>query len=77
VRAHRPKHSELDPEARRRANCRRLTGMLVTRGKMEKTPCACGATDVTAVQLGDYSDPWNVAWKCKACRTGVRHVAAA
>lgn len=68
ARTHRPKHSALSPEARRRANCRRLTGMLVARGKMAKTPCTCGATDVTAVQLGDYSDPWDVAWKCRACR---------
>lgn len=68
ARATRPKHSALSPEARRRANCRRLTGMLVARGKMAKTPCTCGATDVTAVQLGDYSDPWDVAWKCRACR---------
>lgn len=77
ARATRPKHADLTPEARRRANCRRLTGMLVARGKMEKTPCFCGVTDVTAEQLGDYSDPWNVAWKCRAHRTKQRIAAVA
>jgi hypothetical protein len=77
ARAHRPKHSELAPEARRRANCRRLTGMLVARGKMAKTPCACGATDhVTAVHH-DYDDAWAVTWTCQACRRGRRRAVAA
>jgi hypothetical protein len=78
ARATRPKHSELNPEARRRANCRRLTNMHIARGKLAKTPCACGSTDgLQARQLGDYSSPFDVDFVCKSCRTGVRHVAAA
>lgn len=72
----RPKHSELDPEARKRANVRRLSSMLVARGKMDKLPCACGSRNVTAVHL-NFDDPFAVVWKCKACRTGVPAVVAA
>lgn len=78
ARATRPKHSELDPEARKRANCRRVTGMLVARGKIDKTPCGCGATDVSAVHH-DWNDPRAVTWQCDRCRRAAtnRHVAAA
>lgn len=78
ARTTRPKHSELSAEARRRANCRRLTNMHIARGKLERQPCACGSTeDLQARQRGDYTDAFDVDFVCKACRTGVRHVAAA
>lgn len=68
ARSTRPTHSELAPEARKRANIRRTTSILVARGKMDKTPCACGAINVTAVHH-DWDDPWAVMWRCKACRS--------
>ena len=61
---------------KRRANCRAYTKMLVKRGQLVKTPCACGTREVTAVHA-DYSDPWAVEWKCADCRRGVRQEAAA
>lgn len=67
ARATRPKHSELDPETKRRLNCRRYTAMLVSRGKLTKTPCACGATDVSAVHH-DWNNPRDVTWRCARCR---------
>jgi hypothetical protein len=69
ARSNRKTHSELSPEARARANCRAYTKQLVKRGQLVKTPCACGAVEVTAVHH-DYSDPRNVTWACQACRTG-------
>jgi len=50
---------------------------MIRRGKIIKTPCACGSTDVQVRQIGDYSSPYDVDFVCKACRTGVRHVVAA
>jgi hypothetical protein len=78
ARSRRPKHAELSAEARRRANCRAYTKVMIRRGDLVKTPCACGSTDgLQARQRGDYSNPFDVDFVCKACRTGVRHVAAA
>lgn len=52
--------------------------MMIKRGKLERRPCACGSTeDLQTRQRGDYTDPFDVDFVCKACRTGVRHVAAA
>lgn len=77
-RATRLKHSELPDETKRRANCRSYTNMMIKRGKLERRPCACGSIeDLQARQLGDYTDPFNVDFVCKACRTGKRVAAAA
>lgn len=76
ARAHRPKHQELSDERRRKVNCCRYTNMLVQRGQLVKTPCGCGARDVTA-QHHDWTNPRNVTWVCKACRAGVRPAVAA
>jgi len=76
MRAKRPKHSELSPAARARANCRRATNMLVARGALVKTACDCGATDVTAEHIDDYTDPRAVIWRCRVCRRGPRPAVA-
>jgi len=68
MRQNRPKHSELPDEARRRANCRAYTNVLVRRGKLVRTPCAfCGADEVQA-HHEDYADPRAVVWVCRPCR---------
>jgi len=52
--------------------------MMIQRGKLKRRPCACGSMqDLQARQRGDYTDPFDVDFVCKACRTGVRQVAAA
>jgi len=76
ARATRPRHGELSAEARQRANCRSYTHVLIRRGKIVKTPCRCGATDVQVRHL-DYADPYAVAFECKVCRADTREAAAA
>lgn len=76
ARAHRPKQIALSDEAKKRANCRAHTKMLVKRGQLVKTPCTCGARDVTAKHL-NYDDPRAIEWICTDCRSGVRREVAA
>jgi hypothetical protein len=58
-------------DARRRANCRSYTHVLVARGHLTKGPCeVCGISDVEA-HHDDYSDPRRVRWLCVAHHRGV------
>lgn len=67
-RKNRPSYSELSEEQKQKARCRSYTRVLVRRGKLIPTPCACGSEDVEA-QHEDYSNPRAVTWVCRACRT--------
>lgn len=74
MRATRPGHSQLAPEARKRANTRSYTNVLVKRGKLKRGPCAtCGAAKAQA-HHPDYDDPRTVVWLCRPCH--LRHHAA-
>lgn len=65
-RAYRPKHSELTPEQRKRANCRAYTNVLIRRGHLIPQPCeVCGSLDVQPHHT-NYDDPRAVRWHCKA-----------
>ena len=67
MRKTRPKHRELTPEQRKRANCRSYTNTLITRGKLIREPCEeCGAEPAEA-HHPDYDNPRLVHWKCLAC----------
>lgn len=66
MRTTRPRHSELPPEQRRRANLRRHTNVLIERGQLERQPCeVCGGT-AEARHL-DWDDPRAIRWICRAC----------
>jgi hypothetical protein len=66
ARANRPRHSELSPIARAKANARAYTQVLLKRGELVKEPCRCGETNVEA-HHPDYSQPRLVIWLCRAC----------
>ncbi len=67
MRRRRPKHSELRPEAKKKANCRAYTTTYKKRGLIVPTPCSrCGDPDVEAHHF-DYSKPLAVIWLCKEC----------
>ena len=66
-REHRPKHSELSDEARKKANCRAYTNVYVKRGVLPLSPCEkCGSLDVNA-HHDDYTKPLQVRWMCVPC----------
>lgn len=68
MRANRPKHRELNPEARKRANCRSYTNTLIGRGTLMRGLCqSCGTTENIQAHHADYSDPRTVEWLCTAC----------
>lgn len=64
MRNNRPKHSELSPEQRLKANCRSYVHSYLKRGKISKSPCSiCGDINVQA-HHEDYSKPLEIIWLC-------------
>lgn len=67
MRRWRPKHSDLTPEQRRKANCRAYANVYLNRGKLEKLPCEkCGDPE-SQMHHDDYSKPLDVTWLCRPC----------
>jgi hypothetical protein len=65
MRRTRPKHSELDAEAKLKLNARSYLHVYVKRGKIKKMPCIiCGSLEVEA-HHNDYSKPLEVIWVCR------------
>lgn len=66
MRENRPKHSELTPEQRKKANARSYAHVYRDRGLIEIKPCEkCGAT--AEMHHEDYSKPTQVRWLCREC----------
>jgi hypothetical protein len=67
MRKNRPKHSELAPLARMKANARAYANAYQARGKLKPEPCLlCGSTDVQKHHV-DYGRPLDVLWFCRPC----------
>lgn len=65
MRKNRPKHKDLSPDARRKANVRKTLSMAITRGRIKKQPCAeCGEIKAEA-HHPDYDKPFDVIWLCR------------
>ena len=65
MRRWRPKHRDLPEEARRRANCRSYTHVLIRRGHLVRQPCeVCGTLPVQP-HHEDYTQPRQVRWLCR------------
>lgn len=74
ARATRPKHCDMSPEQRKRANCRAYTGVLLRRGKLTRLPCrACGSPESQA-HHEDYGNPRLVDWLCRPCHLHAHNV---
>lgn len=66
MRMTRPKHSQLSPEAKAKANCRAMANVYQNRGKLSKMPCEnCG--DTAEKHHDDYTKPLLVRWLCRPC----------
>jgi len=67
-RAHRPRHHELAPDARRRANARTHANVAQRRGQLTPQPCErCGSTVRVEKHHEDYARPLQVRWICRPC----------
>jgi hypothetical protein len=63
----RPKHSELSPVAKMKANARALANRYFRMGKIEKKPCfGCGSSH-SEKHHEDYAKPLDVNWLCREC----------
>jgi hypothetical protein len=65
MRTHRKRHSELDDEARGRANARAYLTTYVSRGKVKKGPCCVCGSDLVEAHHDNYDKPLDVVWLCR------------
>jgi hypothetical protein len=65
ARKNRPKHRDLPPLARKKANARAYANVYQSRGKLVPQPCKCGAAPEK--HHPDYDKPLAVEWMCRAC----------
>jgi hypothetical protein len=67
MRRTRPKHRDLPPIARMKANARGYANSNLSRGKLKPQPCvSCGA-EKAEKHHPDYSKPMEVVWLCRRC----------
>lgn len=67
MRGHRPKHSELKPEAKKKANARSYANTYQRRGKLLKEPCTLCGSEQTEKHHEDYDKPLEIEWLCRDC----------
>lgn len=67
ARDHRPRHVDLPPEQRQRANARAYANVYQRRGKITPEPCSVCHDPVAQKHHDDYSKPLQVRWLCRKC----------
>lgn len=67
ARDHRPRHVDLPPEQRQRANARAYANVYQRRGKIAPEPCSVCHDPVAQKHHDDYSKPLQVRWLCRKC----------
>ena len=65
MRQNRKKLSELDPEAKKRANARSYLHVYVRKGKVAKKPCEVCGNENSEAHHPDYDKPLEVRWLCR------------
>jgi hypothetical protein len=74
MRLTRPKHSELNPEAKMKANARSYAHVYRDRGYIAKSNCIeCGSPD-SQMHHEDYSKPIDVTWLCRPCHLKIHRI---
>lgn len=67
MRETRPKHSELSPDAKQKANARAYAHVYRDRGKIKKEDCKTCGSSKSEMHHSDYSKPLEVTWLCRSC----------
>lgn len=65
MRAHRPKHSDLLPAARAKANARAYANVYLNRGKIERKPCEVCGDEKAEMHHHDHGKPLEIVWLCR------------
>ena len=66
-RLHRPKHRDLPPLARRKANARAYLKVYLRRGRLKRLPCQeCQGVPAQG-HHPNYDRPLEVVWLCREC----------
>lgn len=74
MRLTRPKHIELKPEARFKANVRGKSHYYVKTGLIQKKDCQeCGSHE-SQIHHEDYNKPTEVTWLCRPCHLNFHRV---
>lgn len=68
-REHRPKHTDLKPAERRKANTRAMSGVYTKRGNIERQACEICDGEKAERHHEDYNDALTVVWLCRPCHT--------
>jgi ribosomal protein S27AE len=74
MRINRPKHSELKPEAKKKANARAYAHVYRDRGLIEKKPCENCGNENSQMHHDDHNKPTDVRWFCRPCHLGWHRV---
>lgn len=64
MREHRPKHSELTEEQKKKANARSYLNVYIRRGAIKKQPCEVCGNEKAQAHHDDYDKPIEVRWLC-------------
>lgn len=65
MREKRPKHSELKPEAKKKANCRSYAKEYLKRGFIKRSHCVVCGSHKSQMHHEDYNKPLEVIWYCR------------
>lgn len=66
MREHRPMHSKLSDDQRKKANARAYANVYLKRGKIKREPCKiCGTWDKLEMHHKDHSKPTEIIWLCR------------
>lgn len=66
MRKTRPNHSQLSPEARKKANTRAYTKEYIRRGYIKKQPCLVCGNKNSEAHHENYDKPLEIIWLCRA-----------
>jgi len=63
----RPKHRDLPPDQKARANARSKAHTYLARGKLRRSACVDCGDPASQMHHEDYSQPLQVTWLCRPC----------